>query len=337
MEFDDFYSKLVNSFGVRMDEELSLEELWTFRLKRLLGNIRADIEDWSGSTTQFTVNLALDRYPRNRGANIRDPRQARLKEKLCSSAISPLPQFWSTVFEDDGHPVLLSDLCCPSNGTNQVPPFDGLVRYVSFRNFSRFIENPEFPDRDRNQEWGNDVATGSKFARKLARRTNEIGDADNVLITAGQIKRKIVGQCATCFATNYIPSNIPDPADRTASNLAAREVVQKLALPGYETPEMRRRSGGIIAITLPKEKIYRLYKPTILEAWGEMGYFFLPAETSEKHGRTAPLDPKLEKNLFAFGPVTTDTSVKEWMAVVHPSVVWKRGTVQIIGVFGEAP
>ncbi|MBF0439089.1 MAG: hypothetical protein HQL93_08200 [Magnetococcales bacterium] len=109
-----------------------------------------------------------------------------------------------------------------------------------------------------------------------------------------------------------------------------RNVVERLALPGFATPEERRRKIGLVAInfTLSAEE---LYKPTVLDAL-DSG-FFLPGPTKGCAGMTYPLVSGLDRadiNMAGQG-------VKEYICVpVAVPVQDSTGVaVELVGFFAD--
>ena len=76
---------------------------------------------------------------------------------------------------------------------------------------------------------------------------------------------------------------------------AAWEVLQELALPGFETRTRRLDAMGLVAIEFPATclqdvgKTAQAWKPTAIDALNFKGYCFLPGRTTDPHGLTWPL------------------------------------------------
>lgn len=86
------------------------------------------------------------------------------------------------------------------------------------------------------------------------------------------------------------------------TELAARTLLQELALPGFETQARRQDAMGLVAIEFPASCLTdvglsaRAWKPTAIDALNYKGYCFLPGRALDSHGLTWPLKKCLRRH-----------------------------------------
>lgn len=85
-----------------------------------------------------------------------------------------------------------------------------------------------------------------------------------------------------------------------------RAIVQKMALPGYETPGACVERVGLVALEYNLGSARSLYRPTIADALGHP--YFFPGRKGETSGETCPLVPALDEP-----GERTEAGIREWI------------------------
>lgn len=303
-----------------------------YRIERLRQNFRLDLPSWR---TSAGFAYPPD-YPLQRGPHVHPHRELTLIATLIAPLLASPPkgalELWARfdiAAKQLGGPC---DYAAASNRCNVDESSKGshFVKYVPFQSFSRYIPHAKVAPK---AKWGEQLKTeqGLEEFRLRLRDFLQEARSDDMLIGVGPSPK------AGCVPNPMFIVRGDDaphrrlPGNITAgSNEAARFVISSMGLPGYETPADRRRAGGLLAITIPLYCIDVAYRPTILEAIREGGYFFLPAPTTGLRGKTWPLVKALDRN----DPEAED-GVPEWISHSCCEFQKKESIVEVVGVFNE--
>jgi hypothetical protein len=298
-----------------------------YRIERLRQNFRLDLPSWR-EMNDFTYP---QNYPQDRGPNVPILRESRalseILNPILSSPPTDTPDLWRRLASLANRVGGACDYNSNANACNRDDTCSGgaFLKYVPFQSFSRYLPCDGVP---RGKKWGNELAMPGRindFKRKFEEFRHSAAPTELIGIARIPAQGELPNPMFLIRAEHAPHRNLPAGVTLGSSE-AACYVIQKMALPGYEQPELRRFAGGIIAIEIPKNESLQPYRPTVLEAAKDGSYFFLPSPTNRKHGLTWPLVAGLDRNDFH-----SAEGLPEWIATGCPEFPFGESILEIVG------
>lgn len=355
IEFQEFARRVARILGLDRYPEGSQER---HLLDRLLAIMTLDLPSWRESF-ESNRNIKLPvQVPMNRGPLVPRYRESlflnRLSDSLgqfsSSEMFEQMKEFWLTVIPEGSAVERGIHFQHEHNAANQCPAgsAESLIKYVSFRSFSRYIPEPDNSFRMlrstgkdpaggvRPKSWSKSKRLGADYVKRLE-ATLEHQPSIAVAKSVDSPDDLVPCTFVTC------KDNAPHLtwSGPIGTNDCARHVVQQMALPGYETEADRKVAGGLLAIDLPAFASKTRYRPTILDCIPNFNAFFLAGCPNCHYGETWPLVTDLGENDRSLlsnesGDFQAGTGFREWILDGSGEFTVGPNEVQIVGVFNES-